>query len=175
MSSAVVGFFFVVVGLSLASSGSAVVLGSALLLLGLFNLVHHAELEVQEQQRPHAALPTPIYITKTVYVPEKVSPKPVPVPLAQSGTADRRAIERAFRRIDINGNDEIDFYELKTALGDLGFYPITNDLVQRMMSEADVEFEDGKIDFREFCKICERAFCSSDWAHVRNKIRIGTF
>jgi hypothetical protein len=105
--------------------------------------------------------------------PPPPSPPSSPSP-PEMTPGERRAYIAAFSRIDVNGNDEIDFYELKTALSDLGFFPITNDLVQRMMNEADVGHPDGKIDFDEFCNICRKlSNQSADWARVNRRILSG--
>ena len=84
---------------------------------------------------------------------------------------DRRAFAEVFHRIDDSCDDEINFYELKSALGGLGFFPVTNDLVNRMLREADTS-GDGKIDFEEFCQICKKVIgLGPEWARVQQRIQ----
>ena len=153
------GFGMLVFGLLLATEvGRFALTGVVLIILGLVGLCSSEPLKTKEY--------VPIYKTEYVHIPA-----PAPIYRPQISNLDDRAIQRAFNKFDRNGNDEIDFYELKTALSDLGFFPITNDLVQSMMNEADVGFSDGKIDFQEFKKICTKAWCSPDWTRARNNIK----
>jgi hypothetical protein len=179
MSLQLFGLCLVVFGLWLAvEGGSLAVLGVFLVLVGLGALFGQPTERVctKEYIPSYHPQPTPA----TVYRPPTPAPvyrPPTPAPVyrpptpAQISNSEEKAIQNAFRKIDRNGNDEIDFYELKTALSDLGFFPISNQLVQSMMDEADAVFLDGKIDYQEFKKICTKAFCSSDWTRVRNRIK----
>ena len=62
---------------------------------------------------------------------------------------EERAFEHAFEEIDTDGSGDLDFEEMKAALGLMGHTHITNDVVRQYFAEYDTD-GNGRLDFEEF-------------------------